>query len=700
MKIIRQLFLFLLTASALSACRLNPAEGLEWDADFLTPVAHASTGITDLIQDSTLLITGNDNILTLVLRDTVASAALKDFVEFPDTTVVLGVRLDTLTLASDTISQTLTLGDLARQLIANGDATTGNLILQNHNNTVPIVPGTQGLSSGLIEIDASAFFEFAELQEGQLVLTIANNFPLNISNVILDVKNKNIPGPSIVSDTFPIIYQKSSVSEVYDLAGKQVESALEGQLANLDVETGFFVKIDTNDFIRITLVAQNLKAKTATAVFPAQTIIDSVRTTTYRFGGDFSDIELTKIVVKSGKIRASTISTVEDTIRFQYILPAAVNPQGQVPTVDIKLNPAPPGGISTQIVERELGGFTIDLTAGGTGYNTFEEKIRVDLVESGKIVTLDQTDSIQVEFGLVEIEPTYVEGYIGQEEFRFQGSEAVDVFSDLNVGKLKFTEPSAAITFASSVGVDAKVEVRNFTAINKKTGTETPLSGTSLVTGPIEIKGAELPDTTGLVYTSVNFNTQNSNIATFINVLADELKYDFKVTTNHNGNPSRHDNFASDLSQLAAYVDFQLPLAGVLENFVLSDTTSLEFGKTDLGAITDGTFRIFLENQFPLEANITAVILDEGKQPLTTLTQNQLLAPGIIDGSGYVTLPGNTEIEKTFSKEELESIIGEGKYLALHYSMNTSPAGKPVKLFADYRINARLVAQFTYRLRN
>lgn len=700
MKIIRYLFLIVLTTLMLTACRLNPTEGLEWDADFLTPIAHASTGITDLIQDTTLLSVGADNLISIVVRDTVASAALKDFVEFPDTTVVLGVKLDTLTLASDTISQTLTLADLARQLIANGDATTGNLLLQNHGNTVPIVPGTPGLSSGLIEIDASSFFQYAELQEGELVLSITNEFPLNITNVILDVKNKNLPGPSLVADTFAIIYKNSTVTETYDLAGKQVESALEGQLANLDVETGFFVPIDTNDFIRITLVAQNLKAKTATAVFPAQTIIDSVRNTTYRFGGEFADIELTKIVVKSGKIRASTISTVEDTIRFQYILPAAVNSLGQVPSVDIKLNPAPPGGITTQLVERELGGFTIDLTAGGTTYNTFEEKILVELLESGKIVTLDQTDSIQVEFGLVEIEPTYVEGYIGQEVFRFSGSQSVDVFNDLDVKKLKFTEPSATITFASSVGVDAQVEVNAFTAVNKKTGVETPLSGTPLVTGPLNIAGAELPDTSGIVLTTVRFTPDNSNITTFINLLADELAYDLKITTNHNGNPALHDNFASDKSQLAAYVDFQLPLAGILENLVLNDTTNLDFGNIDLAEIEGGTLRILLENEFPLEATVTALVFDENYRLLTTLTENQILSPGIVDGSGYVTTPGQTTLEKSFTLAELESIIQEGKYLALHYTMSTSPSNTPVKLYADYRINAKLVGQFTYRLRN
>lgn len=693
-------YFFILALALFVSCRLNPTQDLQWDADYLAPIGSASTGITELVQDSSLISVGTDNLLSIVFRDTVASIAIKDFIEFPDTTVKLSVRLDTLTLSSDTISQTLTLADLARQLIANGDVTTGNLLLQNHGNTVPIVPGTQGLTSGIIEIDASDFFQFAELEAGELVLTVTNEFPLNITNVILQVRNKNLPGPFLVADTFPIIGMNSSVTEVYDLAGKQVESALEGELVNLDVEPGIFVPIDTNDFIRVTLVAQNMKAKTATAVFPAQTIIDSVRTTTYRFGGDFADIELTKLVVKKGKIRASTISTVEDTIRFQYILPTATNNQGQVPGVDIKLNPAPPGGVSTQVTEQDLGGFTIDLTAGGTAFNTFEENIKVELIESGKIVTLDQTDSIAVEFGLVEVEPTYVEGYIGKETFSFSGSQAVDLFNTLDVRKLKFSQPKANITFSSSIGVDAQVVLRHFTAINKSTGVETPLNGTPLVAGPVEIKGAELPDTTLSVLTQVSFTPENSNIATFINLLADELAYDLSVTTNHNGIRALHNNFASDKSQLSAFIDFELPLDGIVEALVLKDTTELDFGQIDIGEIEAGSLRVLLENEFPLQARLTVRILDQNMNTISVLAENQFLDPGTIDASGFVDVPGQTTIEKSFTREELENIITNGAFMGISYTMDTAPAGEAVKLFADYRIHAKLVGQFTYRLSN
>ncbi|MCB0853719.1 MAG: hypothetical protein KDD63_15950, partial [Bacteroidetes bacterium] len=351
----------------------------------------------------------------------------------------------------------------------------------------------------------------------------------------------------------------------------------------------------------------------------------SSRTTVYTFPGEFADIELTKLLVKSGKIRASTISTVEDTIQFQYSITSALNSMEEIPAVNIKLNPAPPHGVSTQVVERDLGGFVIDMTDGGTTYNTIREKIKVTLLESGNLVTLDQTDSISVEFGLIEIEPTYIEGYIGQEKFTFSGQRSIDLFETLDVKKLKFADPKAKIVFASSLGVNANVEVKDFTAVNSKTGQRTPLNGTPLLAGPVVIQSPELPDTNSTVFTEVEFNRDNSNIPTFINLLANELSYDIAVVTNPGVKAAFHDNFATENSQISAYVDFELPLEGIVEELKMGDTTGINFGKVDFNQIQGADLRIIIENQFPFMATITATILDENKELIAVLSDNQTI---------------------------------------------------------------------------
>ena len=679
------------------ACRLNPVENLSWDTDLLVPIAFTELGVLDALPDSSLLTVEADQLLALVYRDTLASARLADFVEFPDTSLDLSIKLDTLSLDSDTISQRLTLADLARQLSADGDP-TGALILANHGNTLPIVPETPGLSSGVIPVDASEFFEFAELDSGELVLTIDNQFPLNLFNVIFRIENANLPGPPIVLDTFTLIGQYSSVTRTYDLAGQQIGSELEAELVNLDIGAGLFVPIDTTDYIELSLIAQNLQAKTATAIFPAQTILDTVRETRYLFGGEFADVQITKLKVKAGRIRAETISTVEDSVRFRYRLPGAVNSLGETPTVDIKLDPAPAGGISTQIEEATLEGFTLDLSQGGLSFNTLQEQIRVDLLYSGKLVTLDQTDSVLVSFGLVEVEPVYIEGYIGRNTFTFTGSEAIDFFDDLDFSRLRLSAATAAVTFSSSIGVDAAVEVRAFDAVGAG-GERVTLTGTPLVAGPFLVQGPSLPDTFGEVASPLRLDPGNSNILSFINVLPRRIDYDLEVETNVTGQPGQYTNFATDQSQLTAFLDFRLPLEGIVEGFTLEDEVPVDFGESSRPeAVTQARLRLILENPFPVQVQVEAGLYRADGTALQSLASGTLIPAGIPNASGYVDQPGQEVIELTLSGPELDRVLAEASTARFRFVLDTRPAGQAVGFYADYKIKARLSGQFTYTL--
>ncbi|MEM7369928.1 MAG: hypothetical protein AAF587_15085 [Bacteroidota bacterium] len=681
-------------------CRLNPTEGLSWDTDLLAPIAFTRVDVFDAIQDTTLLTADSDQLLHLVFRDTVGSAKLVDFVEIPDTTLDVSISLDTLELSSDTIFQRLTLLEVAEQLQADGN-NIGTFLINNDGNTMPFVPAIEALGSGPIDVDATEFFEFAELESGQLVLTIENSFPVALEEVIFFVQNKNLPGPPLVADTFPFIDTSEIVIRTYDLAGKQVESQLEAELVNMNTVAALNVPIDLEDFIEIRLVAENMRAKTATAIFPQQTILDTTRTTQYLFGGEFDDVQLTKLGVKSGKIRAETTSTVEDTILFSYFLPSAQNANNDIPGVNIKLNPAPAGGVAHQTEEALLNGFTIDLTAGGDHVNAVEEQIKVDLLYSGNVVTLDQQDSVSVSFGLVDIEPTYMEGYIGKNEFVLRGEEALDFFEQIDVEKIRFAGASAEILFSNSVGVDAQMEVRAFDARNSNTGNTLKLTGTPLVAGPFLIEGPNLPDTSGVVMTSLSFTPDNSNIVPFINLLADNIRYDMTVLTNHNGNPDLKDNFATANSQISAVLDFSLPLEGVIGGLRLGDTTALNFdSQPDLNTINNGTLRLLLENRFPLQVTVDAHVYDANWDLVSTLAEAAVIEAGERNAIGYVEEGLLSMVEKDLTIEELEEVIELGKHLVLSFQVDTQPDNEDVKIYADYDIIARLVGEFTLRLEN
>ncbi|MEM6806880.1 MAG: hypothetical protein AAF696_36100, partial [Bacteroidota bacterium] len=549
MKYIRTTFskLLLFTFCALisfSACRFDPLADLSWDSEILLPLAYTEIGLDQVLQDSNIVV-NEEQLWSLAFRDTLTEAKLNELVEFPDLEAEFGFKLDELELSSDTITQTITLADLARGLIAQGNI-IGQIILAAHGNTLPTIPANAGLSSGVIPIDASNFFEFAKVAEGALLLTIDNQLPLDIENVRLQIRNKTLMGDPIVADTFPLIASRSNVSETYDLAGKEVESQLEGELINVDIAAGTNVPIDTNDFIQLTLVVQDLKAETATAVFPEQVLLDTIRETIYEFPEEFADVRITKVIVKSGKIRADAISTVEDTVSFAYTLSSAINEAGERPDLQIKIPPALPATPSVLVVEEPLEGFTIDLTANNTTYNTLLEGIKINLVESGTLVTLDQQDSVFVLFTLTELEPIYVEGYLGNQLVNFQGESELNIFKQLDFEGMSFEEPLISLILENSLGVQTDLTVNQLEGLNSQSGESIQLTNEDLLAGPLAIDRPQLPDTNQKVNTQIVFDIENSNVRNFSNLLLDKLNYDIDVKVNRQGFMGSFLDFGTD----------------------------------------------------------------------------------------------------------------------------------------------------------
>lgn len=678
-------------------CKLDPKEGINWDADLLTPIAYATVTLDDLLGDSTFFQAGGNNEAVLVFRDTLASANLSELVTLPDTSLSFVATLDSLQLAANLIEQRVSLADIARQLIATGDpiqAIIGNLLLQD-GDTVDLLPFS-GVSFGQQAINASEFFEFAIVESGDLKLTIDNRLPVDIVDLQFEIKN--VSGSIIIQDTFPFIFKNSKLVEFYDMAGKTIESELEASLTDMTVLAGRIV-IDTTDYISIALEPVDLKVLSAKAIFPGQTVVDSVQQTKYEFPAEFADVEITKMVVSSGKLRAYSKSYIEDTVEFSYSLPSA-DRNGVVPRSLLKLLPAENGIPSEQTQEIDLAGFTLDMTAGGTTFNTLVQAYQVNLVYSGKLVEIEKTDSVIVDFGLFGLEPIYVEGYIGKQSFTFSGDEALNLFEGLDLDRLTFSKPRANLTFANSIGIDNQILINKMVATNTVTGESVSLVGeVNRTNSPLVVAGPNLPDTNDVVLTTIQFDAESGNLDDFINVLPDHLSYDFEILGNYNGQSGVWDNFASNKSEVAAYIEFELPLEGIIENFRFSDTTVTEFefdSDQDIDRINDGFLRIVLENQYPLEGVFTAILHDENLNQIEILAKETRLSAGIPNASGYVDEAAITTIEIPFEREELLDILEKSRFVSFKFRLSTKPSGEPVRMYTDYDISTKIVGQFNF----
>lgn len=706
-KTFRQIFTLLLIFSFLliiDSCKYDPRKGFNWDTNLVAPIGYSEVSILDFLPDS-LVQTAGDNFMSIVFRDTLLQTDVADFITVPDTEIQQGLSLRTLELPRDTITRKVSLGFIANQLIAQGgqNATIGLTIINNNGN-VTTLPPIVGVGSDNIDIDASQFFEYADLSGGYIDLQITNRLPVDLYNVGFTLRNKNL-GNVVISDTFPSIPSLDVVNESYPMAGKSIESALRGKLTTLSTQGGF-VYMDTSDYIEIRLIARNLKATHATAVFPNQTVIDSIAKVKYYFGDNLRDVQLTKIAVKYGKLKIKAFSTVEDTIQFRYELTSAYYADGTHPYIIGKLPPAV-NGVPSEIEDTSIiRNAYIDLTVNGTTYNTSQQRIKIDFLSSGNVIEFDLQDSVYAYFGLLEIEPSYVEGYIGRDTAVFAGTEKIDVFDQwkTQLDNITAKDPRFTFSFANSIGANARIDVNKLKFTNTKTGATKTLNAPWVGTSGnfVTIQGPTLADTSQTVITSLaQLNATNSNIAEIISILPDQMEYDMRIIANYDKDSTSHDNFGTDRSSIKVMLDAELPLEGSIENLVLRDTVPLNFASSLSGKVKDvneGTLKIMLRNEFPVQVMAWAYIADENNNIVASLTPEDgfIMSAGSVSANGVVQQATETIFVKTLEQADIQDVLARGRKLIMRYRADTKPANAPVKFYSNYRIKAKMVADFEY----
>lgn len=692
----RNLLLWALPLLLILACQ---PESVSWQSRYEIPLAKGKATLAELVANSPYLHADPDGAMRVVFRDTIANITPADLLVIPDTGIQYIFKLDSIDLPQNQIVQKITLGQLANQLKNSSDPNdqaTGQFILDNHGNTLPFFPPTNGIATDPVDIDASQFFESADILEGNLRLSIGNYLPVALNNVSMNIQNK-ISGTSIVNDTYATIPAGSTVTRDYDLAGKHVESSLSGQLTNLDVAGGIFVKIDTNDYIELKMVISDVKASQATAAFPSQTLVDTIQVLNYDFEGEFGDIQITKMVIESGSINANAVSTLSEPIDFKYVLLSA-SKDGSQAMSSLQLDAAASGLPSSKQQNISLAGYTIDLTQDPRmPFNSLKQQIQVSTISSGKIVTLTQQDNVQVSFLLEKLVPKYVEGYIGKQRFTFSGEEALTVLDALKFNDLYIASPSASITFANSVGVDSRIHVRKLRATNTHTGKSLSLTGTPLLAGPVQVLGPNLPDTNRVVETYLPFTPQNSNVVPFVNLQPDKVIYDFEVEANFNGKPFSFDNFATSQSKILALLDVEIPVEGHAAGLELRDTLALDVSQLQSDRVNSAALRLVVKNGFPVQAKVSVWVADAQGNLLHQLLNNAAISAASLAANGRAETPAVSTLSCSLSGDDMEMISTQGKQLIALYTLDTQPLGKSIKLYSDYFIEAQLVGKLGFQ---
>jgi hypothetical protein len=688
-----RLFLVLVLITSIYACK-HEDDLSRWDTNMLAPLLHSTVGLNNLVADS-LLLKSKDNAMSIVYKNSLYKATIDSLFKIPDTSATSTAKLETLVLKNDTINYNITLGAIAKQ------SAFGFFITANNGQSKQIPP-IPPVSSADIPVDAGSYFETMTLKEGTIVTKISNGLPIDIKNVIFRITNKT-DASIVVQDTFPVIKAGASDSVTTNLAGKTIQRNLVAKLVSLSSpgSNGAYVKIDTTNALKTSILVLNLKPLSATAIFPAQNLINN---TLKLIALDLPSVKLSSVNLRHGNVVMTAYSTLQDNLYLTYSIPSATK-NGSAFSKDFIIPPAPKGGRSSLDLVFDFTGYTLDLTAGSNGtFNTLATKVLARIQYTGTVKTISLSDSIYFHVGFKDLLPDFAKGYLGKKTINLKNTVPFSMFGKVAGGTINLQTVNFKLHFENGIGVDENFVIQNITAINSRTKMQTVLSGT-IVGKPISLAKATdaptLPQRVIPFVLDTALSPSNSNIKTIIESLPDRLQYEMTANINPNGNPASTNDFVYYGTGINASLNMEIPLNLVANKLKLKDTASIDFSTIDAlknKKVTGGQLTLLVDNGFPLDANIQVFLLNDNFAKTDSLISIGKIDAAPVDAANKVITKKRSKLAIPITPGKLDKLLVAKKIL-LVTNFTTMPAATLMKIYSDYNIDFKLVGDFKYGIK-
>ena len=669
------------TLILLCSCR---KEKFTSESNWVAPVLETSLNLGYIIPDSISRI-NPDNSIDIVYETSYGVSSVSDIVQIPDTVEISEVSLSSLTLDDRSFIDTLTLLELypASALFHNQTTTLPGQDIQTEEGTVVDV--------------TEEFFTTATFVSGFIDITIFNDLPVVAEVLEFELRNDDDKSV-IVNGVFNNLQPNSSVSDSYSLADKKVNGILElivKRVKTLDSDGP--VLVDVYKGIRTEISVRDLKPKSATAIFPAQNLIDKKDEIEYYFGG----AEFTQVKLKSGFIKLKVESTVEEAIVLDYSLPNSFK-DGEPGTSLSKTWTVPPAKKGEKIFVEEMfpiGGYTIYFWGKSNLENPTFNHVYTELIArieySGILRTLSLEDKIRVELGLVDLIPELIIGDPGRHELSSNDTVGLKLFDNVS-GDLSLEDAKMNLNFYNSFGIETLLDIKEIKGQNTRNGKSLKLISSELLNPILLKKAVNNPPLVAYEY-DLMLDKSNSNLKQFLELMPNKLMPEIEAVVRPNGTINQND-FAFDMSELLVNIRFEMPLKFGLDNLTVAVNESVTFFSDEkVDNIKGGQLILKLINDFPISGRIKMVFKDKMGEQLFELFSGdnyEMTAAEVDPQTNKTKSPTESELIATISRDQAKQ-LSQIKSIDLEVYLNTEDAKRHL-MFSDYTINAKLISDLIY----
>ncbi|MFK8045655.1 MAG: hypothetical protein AB8B72_09175 [Crocinitomicaceae bacterium] len=452
------------------------------------------------------------------------------------------------------------------------------------------------------------------------------------------------------------------------------------------VYKGEVVSVVAEDIFSLPVISEQISFSMADINLPAAPSFNGSLSQQATFNNNFAvanGVEFHTVNFKGGSVEVNFTSDLKHdiniTVSFPYMIkngnPLTATLQGVYSTGPV---------VASATID--LTDVTGNFTDAGSTVNTVVMSVRTEVNGTGEEV--NGSESIVLD--AVVINPAYrnATGYFGQQSLgSYSDSVLIKIFSTATNGYFELTNPKVRLELINSFGFPVEVALNNLKSINLNTGTTLPLSG---YPSPVNILAPTILGDSKTTVIELN-NTNTTNISSIISPSPKYFYFEAEGTANPSG-PGANLNFIQDTSRFKINAELELPMEGFAYGFYVQDT--VEFGfQEDISQIESVSFRLKVDNGFPIDIDADIVFVDENYQPLFSLTDGfkLVVASGTTNTNGEVV--SITEKITDFSANSSQlPLLEQAKHVIIKANMETlnGTENEVIKILDSYTIAVRL----------
>jgi len=287
---------------------------------------------------------------------------------------------------------------------------------------------------------------------------------------------------------------------------------------------------------------------------------------------------------------------------------------------------------------------------------------------------------------------TFVKGTWGREEFPLPSATVpIDLYDErfLN-GHIRFAQPTITAIIESSFGLPIRSQIDLLNAYSAE-GEKIPIDASAI--DGVDINYPLLTERGVRKETILQIDFTNSNIVEVFDTQPTELEYGLTAIANPEDDQDLM-VFIEDTSVFKAQVIVEVPVIGSTESFTAKETFEVPF--EDIDQISEGEFKLIVENELPVGAQLQFYFIKGEKQIIDSLFQTipQLVEAATVDDNGDVTTAAETTTFIPIDADKMQNIVEADRVQVKAVFQTAGDGQQDVVIKMDQTINFRMGLKF------